>query len=187
MKNSKLDKSFFDHSYKSKDNNNKKEEFMRLNMDLYNRNPVGNWMDNFTKSIGDLFDESYLKTDKSFLPACDVHENKDYYFFSFDVPGVKREDIQVELRNNTLHVSGEKRNEYENKEKNKGFYEKFYGKFHRSFNLPVSVNDKEIEAHFKNGVLELLIPKLRAESGRQIPVGDGNKGGLFSRLLNDKG
>lgn len=159
---------------------------MRLNRDLYNRNPVTNWMDDFTNSIGDLLGEPGVNAEKSFLPACDVHENKDYYFFSFDVPGVKKEDIQVELKDNTLHISGEKRNEYEKETKNKGFYEKFYGKFHRSFDLPVTVSDKGIEAHFKNGVLELLIPKVKAEPGRQIPVKDGNKEGLFSRLLSDK-
>ena len=159
---------------------------MRLNRDLYDKNPVVNWMDNFTNSISDLLDEPRSSTEKSFLPACDVHENKDYYFFSFDVPGVKKEDIQVELKDNTLHISGEKRNEYEKETKNKGFYEKFYGKFHRSFTLPEAVSDKGVEAHFKDGVLELLISKVKAEPGRQIPVKEGNKEGLFSRLLGSK-
>ena len=159
---------------------------MRLNMDLYNKNPMVNWLDNFTHSIDDIMDESYVNTKKDFLPACDVHENKDYYFFSFDIPGVKKEDIQVELRDNILHISGEKRNEYKKEMENKGFYEKFYGKFHRSFNLPVTVSEKGVEAQFKNGVLELLIPKVKAEQGRQIPVKDGNKEELFSRLLNNQ-
>ncbi len=146
-----------------------------------------NWLDQLTHSIDDIMDESYVNTKKNFLPACDVHENKDYYFFSFDIPGVKKEDIQIELKDNTLCISGEKRNEYNKKEwDDRQFHEKFYGKFHRSFNLPVTVSEKDIEAQFKNGVLELLIPKVKAEPGRQIPVKDGNKEGLFPRLLNNQ-
>ena len=161
----------------------KKEGIMNLR--LYNNKPVS-WFDDFANSLGHFWDLPVTKSEKNFLPACDFHETKDYYFFSFDIPGVKKEDIRIELNDNTLHISGEKKNEYSAKHaEGEPFYEKSYGKFQRAFTLPAKVKESAIEAHFKNGVLELLIPKEKVSKGHTISVIDGNKEGLFSRLLKN--
>ena len=158
-----------------------------MNLSVYKNNPAG-WLNSVMHSIDNLWDEQLngvSKTEKNFMPACDVHENKDYYFFSMDIPGVKKENIQVELKDNTLRISGEKKNEYKSSsDSQEQIHERFYGKFQRSFYLPSAVKEQEIEAHFRNGVLELLVPKTKKEPGRQVPIKDSNKEGLFSRLLN---
>ena len=157
-----------------------------MNLRLYNNNKPTAWFDDFTHSLDHLWDMPFTKTEKNFLPVCDFHETKDYYFFSFDIPGVKKEDIHIELNDNTLHISGEKRNEYKTKHKeNKHFYEKFYGKFQRAFTLPGKIKESAVETHFKDGVLEVLIPKENVSKGRTISVTDNNKEGLFSRLMKN--
>lgn len=157
-----------------------------MNLKVYKNKPVS-WFDDFAHSLDHLWDTPLRRTEKNFSPACDFHETKDYYFFSFDVPGVKKEDIQIELHDNTIYVSGEKRNEYKDTEtEGKQFYEKSYGMFQRSFTLPTVVKEEAIETHFKNGVLEILIPKKTSSEGRKISIKEENKNGLFSRLLKNK-
>lgn len=155
-----------------------------MNLRAYKNKPL-NWFDDFTHPLDHLWDMPFTKTERNFLPTCDFHETKDYYFFSFDIPGVKKENIHIEFNDHTLQISGEKRNEYKEKrtESEQQFHERFYGKFQRSFTLPSTVKEEEIEAHFKNGVLELLIPKEKMSKGRTISVTDRNKEGLLSRLL----
>lgn len=157
-----------------------------MNLKVYKNKPVS-WFDDFAHSLDHLWDTPLRRTEKQFSPACDFHETKDYYFFSFDIPGVKKEDIQVELHDNTIYVSGEKRNEYKDTEtEGQQFYEKSYGMFQRSFTLPTTVKEEAIETHFKNGVLEILIPKKTSREGRKISIKEENKNGLFSRLLKNK-
>ena len=156
-----------------------------MNLRVYNNKPMS-WFDDFSHSLENFWDTPFnLNTrEKKFTPACDVHENKDYYFFSFDMPGVKKEDIHVEFRDNTLYISGEKRNTYNKAQKDGSqLYEKSYGKFQRAFTLPSTIEETTIETHFKNGVLELLVPKKKAHKEQVIPIKDENKTGLFSRLL----
>ena len=110
-----------------------------MSLSTYRNKHLKNWFNDLTDSLDHFWDAPVVKSDKHFLPACDFHETKDYYFFSFDVPGVKKEDINIELNDGTLHISGEKRDEYREKQvAGKQFYEKFYGKFQRSFTLPAS-------------------------------------------------
>ena len=157
-----------------------------MNLRVYKNKPL-HWFDDFTHPLDYFWDNIPFttKNEKSFSPACDFHETKDYYFFSLDIPGVNKEDLHIKFHDNTLQISGEKRNEYKGKQEEgkQKFYEKFYGKFQRSFTLPTAVKEGEIETHFKNGVLELLIPKKTASKGRTISITDENKKGLFSQLL----
>ncbi len=156
-----------------------------MNLKIYKNKPVS-WFDDWTSAMDHFWDSP--RHEKNFLPACDFHETKDYYFFSFDVPGVKKENIHIEFNDNTLHISGEKKNEYRERSAEEGrqFHEKFYGRFQRAFTLPTRVKESAIETHFKDGVLELLIPKQSVSQGKTISVKDGGqKEGLFSRLLKN--
>lgn len=120
------------------------------------------------------------KKDK--YPACDFYEDKDHYFISFDLPGLTKENLKIHYENNVLTVSGTRREEYKEEHKNHShFMERFYGSFSRSFNLPSSIDEDKIEAHFTNGVLELLLPKAVKGKGKEIPVKEGKRGGnVFS-------
>ena len=140
------------------------------------------------KELADLWDFPFSK--KKEFPSCDFHEDEDHYFISMDIPGVKKKDLKISLKDNVLNIFGIREEIYKEKDKHtqSRFTERFYGSFHRVFTLPSSVNEEKIEAQFTNGVLELLIPKSTAVAGREIAIqeGDGKKEGLFSHLLKGK-
>lgn len=92
-------------------------------------------------------------------PVCDVKENDKDIVVHAELPGVKKEDIQVELHNGFLTISGE-RNE-EKKEQGERYHrvERSYGKFARSVAVPEGVSEEQIKARYENGVLEVTMPK----------------------------
>lgn len=122
----------------------------------------------------------------NFQPSCDVKETKDHYLVSFDMPGVKKEDIKIEVQGNELIISGERHREMRDQE---GEYnlrlERSYGKFERTFTLPATIAADKIEAHYENGVLNVALPKAETAKGRTIQIQSG-QGGLLSKLLDSK-
>ncbi len=120
-----------------------------------------------------------------FSPACDVNETETHYLMSFDVPGVKKEDIKIDLRGHTLTVSGEKKEEFEQKNGSVYKTERSSGSFLRSFELPEDIKAGQIEALYENGVLRVAIPKTEASKTEQIKIGEG-KSGLWGKLLTHK-
>ena len=94
----------------------------------------------------------------AFTPSCDVQKVGNQYQMSFDLPGVKKEDIQIEVHDGVLTVSGERKEESEQKEKRKYRMERFYGSFSRSFQIPSGVRSEQIQARYVDGVLKLSIP-----------------------------
>ncbi|MBA4146254.1 MAG: heat-shock protein Hsp20, partial [Cytophaga sp.] len=92
-------------------------------------------------------------------PKVDVIENADSFEIHFAAPGLSKEDFKIELNDNVLKVSGERKFSNEKKEKNYHSIETQYGSFSRSFNLPDNVDGAKINARYNNGILELTIPK----------------------------
>lgn len=143
------------------------------------------FLSDFDRAVSSFMRPAY-NAQVSWQPSCDVTETKDHYLISFDMPGVKKEDIKVEVDGNTLTVSGERHKEVKkDEEENFLRHEKFYGKYQRSFTLPPTVDTSHIEAHYEDGVLNIAIPKAEKAKGRKIEVQSG-KGGLFSKLLGVK-
>jgi len=104
-------------------------------------------------------------------PVVDVRENDKNIVVHAELPGVKKEDITIDVSEGTLTLSGEKREE--KKEDNERYHrvERSYGKFTRQFNLPEGVNTSQICACFNNGVLELTIPKPeKREAKKRIDI-----------------
>lgn len=120
-----------------------------------------------------------------FNPSCDVEETDTHYVFSFDLPGISKDDIKIEVLDNQLTVSGERK--YERKdENNRHLVERHYGSFQRSFMLPGDVKSDNIEASYENGVLTLGVPKAEAVKPRQIKIGEGKPGFLGKLLSKDE-
>lgn len=119
-----------------------------------------------------------------FTPAVDVEETDSHFVLSMDLPGVKKGDINVEVVDNQLLVSGERKEEREEKKKNRYLVERSYGTFRRAFTLPTSVDSSKVEAQFEDGVLKIAIPKSEQAKPRQIRIGESKEGGFFSKLLN---
>ena len=113
---------------------------------------------------------------RRWLPAMDLVESDDDFVLRADLPGLSEKDVNIELEDNVLTVSGERRSEHE--ERKEGFYrvERASGSFSRSLTLPEGVNPEAIKAGFDRGVLEIRIPKPEERKPRKvaISVGDGN-------------
>lgn len=105
------------------------------------------------------------------VPAIEVLENNGKFMVRCDLPGMKKEDIKIELNDELLTISGE-RNE-EKKEESEGFYrtERTYGSFYRTVPLPTTVTPETAEATFRNGVLEITMPSTKKEpTPRKIEI-----------------
>jgi HSP20 family protein len=111
-------------------------------------------------------------TDGLLKPTLDIGANDKEYAISIEVPGVEQKDIKLEIANSTLTISGEKRQKTEEKEKNYYRMERSYGSFQRILSLPEDADQNGIEANFKNGVLNITMPrkKLAASDVRQIDI-----------------
>jgi HSP20 family protein len=103
-------------------------------------------------------------------PRVDIMEENNHYELTADLPGLKKEDIKVEIHDNVLTLRGEKKMEEEKKDKNYRLNERYYGEFIRTFTLPENVEKNGIEAEFKDGVLVLTIPKAEKAKPKQIEV-----------------
>lgn len=120
----------------------------------------------------------YQTNTASLTPACDIAETENAFLLNFDIPGLKKEDIHIEVKGHQLAISGERKREDETK--NNGFHrvERSFGKFTRSFDLPEGTNTDVIEASYENGVLKVAIPKAESKKARKIEIGETPKGFL---------
>lgn len=104
------------------------------------------------------------------VPAVDIVEENDRFVLRADVPGVKPEDIDVNMENGMLTVSGERHDEQTEETKGMRRVERVSGKFYRRFSLPDSANAEKISAKSSNGILEVTIPKQPEVQARRITV-----------------
>ncbi|MGI8714624.1 MAG: Hsp20/alpha crystallin family protein [Solirubrobacteraceae bacterium] len=112
---------------------------------------------------------------RRWLPATDLIESDSHYVLRADLPGVAEDDINVELDNDVLTISGERKSEHEDRKA--GYYrvERTSGNFRRSVRLPEGIDSESIKATFERGVLEVSVPKPEQSKPRkvQITVGAG--------------
>src|SRR5215213_559415 len=96
---------------------------------------------------------------RRWIPPMDLVETDDHLVLRADLPGLDREDIEIEVKDNVLTISGERKTEHE--AKNEGFHrvERAFGRFSRSLDLPRGISAEEVDATFDRGVLEVRIPK----------------------------
>lgn len=104
------------------------------------------------------------------LPAVDVLDDKDKLTIKAELPGFKREDLDVSVHDNSLVISGERKSDEEKKDGEFYRSERFYGKFHRSISLPSTVDTGKIEARYRDGVLTVTLPKSDKAKAKQIEV-----------------
>jgi HSP20 family protein len=107
-------------------------------------------------------------------PAIDVSEREGKYLVHAELPGLKPEEVKVELRDNMLILQGERRNQHEDNQGGIHRSERSYGQFYRAIPLPENVNPEQVNARFDNGVLEVTVPVPQEQNrSRQIPVQSG--------------
>ena len=117
--------------------------------------------------------ESPLSRTSEFLgwtPPFDVFEDKDNFVVKAEVPGMKREDINVSLHDGSLVISGERQNETRSEGTEVYRAERFFGKFQRVIALPAAVAPDKVKAQYKDGILTITLPKSEEAKPKQIEV-----------------
>ena len=120
-----------------------------------------------------LFDESQSNR---WVPAMDLVESDDHFVLKADLPGLSEDDVAIEIRDNTLTISGERKSEYEKRER--GWYrvERATGRFSRSLALPEGIDPDAVSAEFDKGVLEVHVPKPEQRRPRRVQISAGANG-----------
>lgn len=114
----------------------------------------------FSSLVDRFFNDSLARAGGStFMPKVDVAETKEAFEIHLAAPGLNKEDFKIELNDNFLTISGERKFREEKQERNYLAIETQYGSFSRSFTLPEQVDASKINAKYNNGILELIIPK----------------------------
>jgi HSP20 family protein len=106
----------------------------------------------------------------NFVPAVDVYEDAQKFVLKLEVPGIRREDLDIRVEGRTLTVKGERKFESEEKEENFHRVERRYGSFMRSFTLPATVNTDDVKAVTVDGVLSISLAKKPESQPKQIQV-----------------
>jgi HSP20 family protein len=122
---------------------------------------------------GSLFEERLHMRE----PAVDLYENKDEIVVKAELPGMTKDDIEVNITDHLLVLKGEKKKEEEVKEKDYYRSERVYGSFARSIPLPTETEPEKVSATFKNGVLEVHLPKTEEAKKKEIKINVQEEGG----------
>jgi HSP20 family protein len=107
---------------------------------------------------------------RAFAPRAEISESKDNFAVRVELPGVKKDELKITLENNLLTLSGEKILRGEQEDQTYHLRETRYGKFERSFRLSEGIDRQSIKADFKDGVLEITLPKTKEALSREIAI-----------------
>lgn len=128
-------------------------------------------------SINKLFNDAFTRTnvDEDFAlsawkPVVDIFDKDDAIAIHVELPGVKKEDVAIEVKDNVLTLRGERSESQEIKEDKYYRKERTFGSFHRAFSLPSAINPDTIKATFKDGILEIEIPKPEEQKPKQVKI-----------------
>jgi HSP20 family protein len=141
-------------------------------------------MDAFQSDMNRLFDSFFGRRESAsgggygsrrWVPAMDLVETEDHLVLRADLPGMDRDDIEIEVKDGVLTVSGERKAQHE--EKREGFHrvERSFGRFSRSLELPKGVEPDSVSASFERGVLEVRMPKPAERKPTRIEIGSSDK------------
>ena len=124
-----------------------------------------------------LFDDFFGMSRKAdeqerlhWTPRVNIEEAKDRFEITAELPGLKKDDVKIEIKDRVLTMTGEKRVENGNKDRNVYLFERSYGRFCRTFTLPDNVDAEEIGAEFKDGILKIAVPKTEEAKPKAIEV-----------------
>jgi len=130
--------------------------------------------DLMSKNFSDIMDEFFndvVNTNRdSFVPGIDISETDNQFLISAELPGMSKEDIDINLDNGRLTISGERKFEKEEEGKTYHRVETRYGSFNRSFQLPDNVDEESINAKYENGLLNIAIDKAEDKVKKKIEI-----------------
>jgi HSP20 family protein len=147
----------------------------RQNADLWNWSPVEQ-LSTLRDEINRLFDSPFgdfnhrMELFNGWTPALDVYEDKDNLVVKAELPGMKREEIDISVHDGTLTIAGERQHEVKNTEAEPYRSERFFGRFHRTLALSKPVQSDRAKASYTDGVLTIILPKTEEAKPKQIQV-----------------
>ena len=128
----------------------------------------------FRDEVNRLFDFSWPSRDSGLFggwsPSLDVHDDKDFYVVSVELPGMKKEEINLTLHDGALTISGERKRAGETNDEGRFRSERYFGKFQRSVTLPTAVDPSKVTASYKDGILAVELAKAEEAKPKQIAV-----------------
>lgn len=127
------------------------------------------FFDNFDRDLDQVF-KGNLEKDQYWKPLSRVQEKENYFHLALDIPGVDKENLKVDLKENVLSISGQRKDHFkdENRESDS------YWKFEQRYSLPQGINTDEIQVHQENGVLDIIIPKvIKKDEAKTLEVKSG--------------
>lgn len=130
--------------------------------------------DEMDRLTGRFFRDS-SREQRGFAPSVDIFENDGEIELRAELPGVKSEDVHLDVTDNVLTVSGERKLEHEEEREGYRRIERSYGKFTRSFTLPRNVDQENIRAEMREGILHVTLPKREEQKARRIEIGGGKE------------
>jgi HSP20 family protein len=128
------------------------------------QNRLNSLFQDYNRGEGDLVSTA------NFVPPVDVYEDEHQIVLKLEIPGMKLEDLDIQLENNNLTVRGERKFEKEEKEENFHRIERRYGSFYRAFTIPNTVNPDSVKADYDAGVLRIQLEKRAEAKPKQIKV-----------------
>lgn len=132
---------------------------------------IEDMFDRYTRAMGWPSSQGQeLVTTGNWMPRVDISETNNEFVIKAEIPEVKKEDVKVNVDNGVVTIQGERKQEKEDKGKKFHRVERYYGSFCRSFSLPDNVDETKIKASFKDGMLNLQVPKTAAAKPRAIEV-----------------
>lgn len=130
-------------------------------------NIFAEFFNDFNRPSSSLLSETVRAT---LLPRLNISETDNKYFIEAELPGVKQSDLELKLDNNILVIKGKTEESKESKQRNYFTRERYYGSFQRSLTLPNNINENDITANFKDGILNIEITKKLENSTKNIEV-----------------
>jgi len=143
-----------------------KWESPRRELDTFGRN-MRRFFDDFDSNF---FNFTPIVNNGNFMPAVDINEDKDNLYIIAELPGLTKDDVKLTVSEGTLSIRGQKNREEEHKDRNFYRMERNYGEFVRQFTLPEGVKEEDIQADFKDGVLEIMVPKKEPSKPKEREV-----------------
>lgn len=133
--------------------------------------PVNTLEGEFANALERLFNqEEGFNGIEKFAPMVNLAETETHYEVAVELPGMKPEEFNVEIRNGELWITGERKEEKEEKGKTYHRVERRYGEFRRVFRLPVAVNEEKVTAEYKEGILRITVPKVAEAKPKRVEV-----------------
>ena len=138
-------------------------------MTLVRFNPFEDFHQHLDRWVGNFAGEKD-SVGRNWAPAVDIFERGEDTIVRAELPGVRKEDVDLKVENNVLTLRGEKRRDEAAEQEHYHRSERHYGSFTRSFKLPSTVDTSRIQARYENGVLEIVVPKAEEAKPKQIEV-----------------